>query len=390
MQRVVLACVLAAAWGRQVTFNNNAPRLDVNGQIIDAHDGSIQQFTPGGSYYMHAMQYGLCKEPTRYGCDQTADHCGFHLDHNISVWMSPDLSSGSWRYMGSAIALGARPAGTVFRPHAVYNPNTRLFVLWWNYVTPAGQYNGYAVGTSPTPVGPFTLVSEQVNVTRLKGGAGDFTLFVDYDAARGRHVGYLMYGAAFKMSIEELTEDFVYSTGIQAKCTPDGQPLFAEYFIEAPVMFERQGIYYALFGPCCCFCYQGSGIIVHTASHPLGPWSNQTGGDIACQPAELLNNQSTSAAAMLPGTRAAAEPTPGQGCLYENPNLVSTTRAQQNYVIEVETLSGLAYVWTGDRWQQAPDGIKGHEPQFWVPLAFDPAGQIGHVSWVDSFTLDLP
>jgi hypothetical protein len=53
----------------QVTINNLKPRLDINGVIIDAHDGSIQQFEKNGLYYMHAMQYGLCEEPANYGCD---------------------------------------------------------------------------------------------------------------------------------------------------------------------------------------------------------------------------------------------------------------------------------------------------------------------------------
>jgi hypothetical protein len=52
-----------------VTIDNRLPRLDVNGAIVDAHDGTVQQFVPGGLYYMHAMQYGLCEEPPNYGCD---------------------------------------------------------------------------------------------------------------------------------------------------------------------------------------------------------------------------------------------------------------------------------------------------------------------------------
>lgn len=55
--------------GIQVTINNLKPRYDINGEIIDAHDGSIQQFEKNGLYYMHAMQYGLCQEPPNYGCD---------------------------------------------------------------------------------------------------------------------------------------------------------------------------------------------------------------------------------------------------------------------------------------------------------------------------------
>lgn len=56
-----------------VTINNLKPRLDVNGNIIDAHDGSIQQFEKNGLYYVHAMQYGLCEEPPNYGCDGVSE-----------------------------------------------------------------------------------------------------------------------------------------------------------------------------------------------------------------------------------------------------------------------------------------------------------------------------
>jgi hypothetical protein len=41
------------------------------------------------------------------------------------------------------------------------------------------------------------------------------------------------------------------------------------------------------------------------------------------------------------------------------------------------------------RWQQAPDGIKGHEPQFWTPLNIDENGIIGKMEWVDEFILDV-
>lgn len=159
--------------------------------------------------------------------------------------------------------------------------------------------------------------------------------------------------------------------------------MFAEYFVEAPVMFKRRDLYYVLFGPCCCFCYQGSGIIVHTAPSPMGPWTVQPGGDISCE--HGTSSSGTSDVEWDPR----AIPTPGQGCLYENTTLVSSTRSQQNYVVEVQTATGIEYVWTGDRWQQAPDGIKGHDPQFWAPLSFDEQGYINRVRWVDQFTMDV-
>ena len=85
----------------------------------------------------------------------------------------------------------------------------------------------------------------------------------------------------------------------------------------------------------------------------------------------------------------AAEPTPGQGCLYGGGTAVSATRAQQNFVIAVPAGDGEStFVWTGDRWQQSPDGLKGHEGQFWAPLQFDAEGGcIGKVRWVDEFEL---
>jgi hypothetical protein len=38
---------------------------------------------------------------------------------------------------------------------------------------------------------------------------------------------------------------------------------------------------------------------------------------------------------------------------------------------------------------QAPDGIKGHEPQFWSRLEFDAAGNIQPLKWVDEVHIDM-
>lgn len=101
---------------------------------------------PNGTYVMHAIEYGLCEAPTGQGCDQTPDHCGFRDNHNVSIWTTPDLSSGyvwqvgalpkahgvslleclpfrrSWEFQGYAFPYTARPAGLIFRPEAIFNP----------------------------------------------------------------------------------------------------------------------------------------------------------------------------------------------------------------------------------------------------------------------------
>ena len=170
--------------------------------------------------------------------------------------------------------------------------------------------------------------------------------------------------------------------------------------------------------------------MVFTAPHPLGPWTEQAGGDIACvDPAPSSSSSSLlprgsrsplaaggeeggrvdAAVAMCAlkegvhgcgdgypdlaralGVAITPATTPGQGCLYNASKQVSTTRSQQSYIATVDTRSGeQAFIWIGDRWQQAPDGVKGHEPQFWAPLAFDDAGAIAKVVWVANFTLDI-
>jgi hypothetical protein len=105
-----------------------------------------------------------------------------------------------------------------------------------------------------------------------------------------------------------------------------------------------------------------------------------------------------------------ALPTPGQSCQYHNANTTSVLRSLQNFVIKVTNAQGLTtYVWTGDRylihmfffcsqllpflfylrWQQAPDHLKGHEPQYWTPLYFNSDGSITKINWIDTCTLDV-
>ena len=40
--------------------------------------------------------------------------CGFQMNHNISIWTSPNLTTGSWSYAGNAIDVSDRPAGIDF------------------------------------------------------------------------------------------------------------------------------------------------------------------------------------------------------------------------------------------------------------------------------------
>ena len=169
-------------------------------------------------------------------------------------------------------------------------------------------------------------------------------------------------------------------------------------FVEAPALFERNGTYYALFGHCCCFCYQGSGLYVFTAPHPLGPWTQQSQPaasglvDLGCTANKATATPDTNPMGKtLPAT---AHPTNGQGCLYGLPHghtAASVSQAQQNFVIEIPSSSPNQppdFIWTGDRWMQAPDGVKGHEPQYWGRLHFDDKGHIQRQIYQESVTFE--
>ena len=106
--------------------------------------------------------------------------------------------------------------------------------------------------------------------------------------------------------------------------------MFGHEFVEAPAIFKRAGTYYALFGKCCCFCGHGSGIGVYTAPRPLGPWTYHD--NIGCT----------------------ADPKPGCGCGMNDPDAAlhcdalygkSVTKAQQNFVMPVQTSTGTVLVW---------------------------------------------
>jgi len=180
------------------------------------------------------------------------------------------MSNGSWTLLREARDDTWPAADAYFRVHVVFNAKTSLYVLWVNTLN--GPAN-YAVGTSPNPEGPFTFV-QAVDLGRE---GHDFDIFVDEDLT-----AYAIYTGNHSMSIEMLADDYLSSLASTAPWPNKfSTGIFGLYFVEAPAMFKRNGLYYALFGNCCCFCSRGSGIGVYTAHTPLGPWTYHD--NVGCQ-----------------------------------------------------------------------------------------------------------
>ena len=171
--------------------------------------------------------------------------------------------------------------------------------------------------------------------------------------------GYYIYtaiGAAFGASaganlphhsvrVERLTSDFLGSTGQVSDVLASG--------CEATSMLKHDGRYYALFDTTCCFCKEGSGARVYVASNPLGPYTEK----------QNINR-----------------PT-GHG---------PTVAGQQASIARIPTPSGEALVWVADRWGSRPDGVKGHDFQFWSePLRFDSEGNIAPIADVSEWSLKV-
>lgn len=327
-------------------ISNQQPRRDTSGQIMDIHDGNT--VLQDGVYYYYGASYGSCKEPSgSNGCaDFGVGNCGFRLDHNVSVFTSKDLSSWTSHAPIFQFLKDHPIPGIMFCPKMLFNKKTSNWVLWYNWIDVkfgfAASY--YAVAVSKTPLGPFKVVNP--NVTTLAwSDTGDFALFSDDDGA-----GYIIYTSHIQgpwsqthtMSVEQLTDDYTATRGMSRN-----SGFFGDTFVEAPTMFKRNNKYYAVFGHCCCYCGQGSPVKAYVASHPLGPYSQGT------------------------------------------PLTDTSIPAQQTNVLEYDSPTGKQFLWQGDRWQSAPDGIKGHDFSYWGPFNFDSQGTPQPISWVNQFTINV-
>jgi hypothetical protein len=319
-----------------VTIDNTRPRRDVTGTIIDAHDGCLQLF--GSRFYLYGTAYG------------TND--GYSPSNRFRVYSSPDLEQ--WTLAGELFK--EQPSGIYYRPYVVFNPKTRKFVLWYNWYP--RQWDGQTgVAISDTPFGPFTVVNSNVQLSCSH--AGDGSLFVDDDGT-----GYYIYTAIDKgyiVRVERLTPDYLGSTGE----TSDSLALGGE----APLLFRRKNLYYALCGPRCNFCPEGSEVLVYISTSPLGPYGR----------APDINRRPESGGSTVWTQQTWTVDVPGGKFNYPLTNQITYQNnapvlpAQETWVAKIPMPQGPGFIWMADRWKSAPDGVKGHDLQFWsAPLMFNP------------------
>lgn len=189
------------------------------------------------------------------------------------------------------------------------------------------------------------------------------------------------------VTIDRLSPDLLGSTRQQVG------GFFPDAFVEGVMLFKRSGIYYVLYGSCCCACREGAGVVVHTATNISGPWLRQA-RDVNC----IAN---TSVCAGMPAPPSLNRPTGDLIINAQGIGLSVIPTAHNNSV----------YLWSGSRWLsgprnptkcttlcqpatgvcEQPEGyIKGHDFEYMIPLEFDTKGQIQQFEpFVDSFEIDL-
>jgi hypothetical protein len=230
----------AAAAQQKIFIDNANPQLTTLGKIVDAHDGRIIQF--GKKFYWYGTAYGNTN--------------GFTTANEYVCYSSINLKD--WKYEGPLLAK--KPTGVYYRPHVVYNKKTNKYILWYNWYPKL--WNGqFGVAESNNPHGPFKIINDNVQVKHSSLGVGDLGVFTDDDGK-----AYLSYNTitGHKVSVELLDETYTASTR-------QGSEFIAEH-CEAGSMFKHNGLYYLLTDYTCCFCTQGSGAKVFTATHPLGKY----------------------------------------------------------------------------------------------------------------------
>jgi len=331
-----------------VTINNIEPRRDVAGEIIDAHGGCLQFFD--GRYYLYGTAFGTNESSLALNCP-------------FRVYSSPDLER--WTYEGEL--LKEQPSGIYTRPCVVFNPHTHKYVLWYNWF-PKLWHGQTAAAISDTPVGPFTIVNPNVPVFGFRPGdtnvfgscPGDGSLFVDDDGT-----GYYIYtsmGDGYAIRVERLKPDFLGPMGWMSSMLVKGG--------EAPVLFRRNNLYYVLCGPLCPDCPEGSEVLVLSSTSPLGPFTARSN----------INRRSGNGAPIKPGQDIRVASRYDEG--------IPIVPAQQTWIARISMPEGPAFIWMADRWGSCPDGVKGHDFQFWsAPLHFSPDGDIMPIKFVERWDI---
>ena len=307
----------------------------------------------GGTYFKYGEMYG--------------NTSGLNGNHTIGVYTSNDFKT--WYNHGSAFSDPERPvpAGIYYQPYVAYHPSNHYFVMYFNY---------YSIPLQPAWNGSLAVATSLDGIVfsfhgYIPIGAADVdgnAMFLDDDGTM--YVTYSSIAENHAIVIEKAAPDWLSLLGIFSRV-----PGFS---MEGSVLAKYGSTYFLLVGDeNCTFCSWGATVFVFSAQSMAGPWVFLT--DIN-SPLPSVATRSIRSSHLESRTRN----------LVNNHNLIPAQFLTLSFIPLPAPASGFTYLFQGERWTSTPDGTKGHDYQYFIPLTFGENGTtITHLQpFVDQW--DLP
>jgi hypothetical protein len=392
---LALYVVVTRSASKDITISNAKPRLDTNGNIVDAHNGNIVG-PVNGTYFLYGEYYGSSNFAVT----------GSTKLPKLSVYTSTNLTSGSWYFHGLihnntspgwSTKYSSKwpwaPLGSWYSPSAIYSEVHSKFIIYWSASQKDCCLASWGIAQSDDGIHFELVTMEGKSSFGTNVSIDGSSLLVDDDG-----VGYVAFDAMnvpnskdHIVAIDKLSPNLLGSSG-------ERMAVFPDYFVEGAMLFKRGDMYYTLYGSCCCACRQGSGASVWSAKSIQGPWNRQP-RDVNCK---------------ADGVEVCAGMPSEQGEKVRPTGML--TIAAQGIALSVLKNSSVdgrdIFLWQGMRWLSgknnpkqcstlctAPTGVCKQDPNYhtgndfdyWYPLKFDQHGKIQQFDdFVDNFTLSLP
>jgi len=238
-----VALATAASRTSPTVLSNLVLPRDTTGRELVTGEADVLAYN--GSYYFYFNNWGDCPgvdccDNKHGGCESCcmshATDCTYFDNHTVVAYRSDDLKS--FTPLGVVFSTGqfsALRGVSMFRPHTIYNPATRMFVMWYKAtclacVAPRPR-GWYGVATSKSLAGPFRVAVEVVPGT----SGGDQFLFRDA-GPDGDGYAYLVIAG----KIQRLNASYtgvVPGAEAQIPGPPQSSVSAGDVRWEAPVMF---------------------------------------------------------------------------------------------------------------------------------------------------------
>lgn len=321
------------------TVNNDTWWTDPAGHVIYAQGGNISYFN--GTYYWYGVQYAGASS---YYSTGTANSDTSFV--SINVYSSTDLAHWTgYSPLVTTSTSGFSGTSWVGRVGSVlYNPTSKLYVMWVEYGGSEGS--GMACLTSNSPTGNFTLHNVQTSIPNVYyNHQGDSSMFIDVDHGSTPYFIFSDPHGRQRAYISTLSSDYyTINAATLIALWPRGQ--------EANNMFERDGVYY----------YITSQLVGWNYSSAYAVWSSS-----------ILIPSDYTADASFAGTTADY-----------------THHSQVSFGLEIKGTKFTNYIMAGDRWADFDGSYKsagfGTGYNEWGPITFN--GSTPTFNSLNSFQVD--